>query len=564
MSNKSFEIGLVMAGAVSAGAYTAGVIDFLLQALEEWHRAKAAGNPDAPPHEINIKVIAGASAGGMTGAIFTAMMNGDFSPITVLPGREPNRDQINRNKLYKSWVDAVDIREMLKDRDLKEKDSNVKSLLDSSVLDQIADSAISFSPGRAWRPYLSDQLHLYLTLTNLQGVPYDIQFKGRSGKGHSISQHTDFMHFVLSEQNPDIKEAEWLDPNDNAQENWQLLKNTALATGAFPGGLAPRALQRKFDNYDYRTWPIPQRPDGTTQPFVCTKMVNIKPSWPPRNGEQFHFLSVDGGVMDNEPMELARRTLAGDKGYNPREAESADRAVIMVDPFPSEKKVAMKSPEELEEYDIISIFTELFGSLMSQARFKPDELMLANSDTIYSRYLIAPTRNLPDDTKAEYPIASGFLGGFGGFFSKKFRMHDFQLGRRNCQQFLRAYLTLPLEKARKNPVFADYSEADFEKFSIKRDGSTLLPLIPLMGSAKEEAFPLRWGALKMSTQELDELRQMINGRTKVVLNRIIEQYVDGGFTRWLAKRAAGLKRGKIVDAIMNKITSDLEEFELKT
>lgn len=563
MSNKPFEIGLVMAGAVSAGAYTAGVIDFLLQALEEWNKAKAAGDSEVPPHEVNIKVIAGASAGGMTGAIFTAMMNDDFEAITALPGKEPGPDEINRNKLYKSWVDEVDIGMMLQDNDLKDKKSGVKSLLDSSVLDHIANSAINFSPGRPPRPYISDQLHLYLTLTNLQGVPYDIHFKGRSGKGHSISQHTDFMHFVLSEQNPGLQEAEWLDPNDNNHQNWQLLKQTALATGAFPGGLAPRAIQRNFDNYDYRTWPIPQRPDGSGQSFVCTKMVNIKPSWPPRNGDRFHFLSVDGGVMDNEPMELARQTLAGDKGYNPREAESADRAVIMVDPFPNEKKVAMKSPEELEEYDIISVFTELFGSLMSQARFKPDELMLANSDSIYSRYLIAPTRSLPDDTRAQYPIASGFLGGFGGFFSKKFRMHDFQLGRRNCQQFLRAYMTLPLEKARKNPVFDEYSEADFEKFSILRDDTKQVPLIPLVGSAKEEAFPLRWGTLKMSSADLDEIEDMIGDRTKLVLNRIIEQYVDGGFGRWIAKRVAGLKRGKIVDAIMNKVKSDLEEFELK-
>lgn len=40
MSVKDFEIGLVMAGAVSAGAYTARVIDFLLQALKEWEMAK--------------------------------------------------------------------------------------------------------------------------------------------------------------------------------------------------------------------------------------------------------------------------------------------------------------------------------------------------------------------------------------------------------------------------------------------------------------------------------------------------------------------------------------------
>ena len=36
-----FEIGLVMAGAISAGTYTAGVIDFLIEALDEWESAKA-------------------------------------------------------------------------------------------------------------------------------------------------------------------------------------------------------------------------------------------------------------------------------------------------------------------------------------------------------------------------------------------------------------------------------------------------------------------------------------------------------------------------------------------
>ena len=67
-----FEIGLVMAGAISAGSYTAGVIDFLIQALDEWEKAKeqarrdiAAGKPtDCPMHEVRIKVMAGARPGG--------------------------------------------------------------------------------------------------------------------------------------------------------------------------------------------------------------------------------------------------------------------------------------------------------------------------------------------------------------------------------------------------------------------------------------------------------------------------------------------------------------------
>ena len=47
-----FEIGLTLTGSVSAGAYTAGVIDFLLQALDEWDKAKQSDrqNYQERPH----------------------------------------------------------------------------------------------------------------------------------------------------------------------------------------------------------------------------------------------------------------------------------------------------------------------------------------------------------------------------------------------------------------------------------------------------------------------------------------------------------------------------------
>src|SRR5262249_60591703 len=65
---KKFEIGLVMAGAISAGAYTAGVIDFLLQALAEWEQARKAEDNATPPHQVTIEVMAGSSGGGGTAA----------------------------------------------------------------------------------------------------------------------------------------------------------------------------------------------------------------------------------------------------------------------------------------------------------------------------------------------------------------------------------------------------------------------------------------------------------------------------------------------------------------
>src|SRR5262250_451740 len=93
---RTFEIGLVMAGAISAGAYTAGVIDFLLQALDEWEKARTTGT--APPHQVKLKVMTGASAGGMTAAITTAALCGDITPVKgpPRPGEEIN------NALYDS------------------------------------------------------------------------------------------------------------------------------------------------------------------------------------------------------------------------------------------------------------------------------------------------------------------------------------------------------------------------------------------------------------------------------------------------------------------------------
>jgi len=38
-TGKPFEIGFVMAGAISAGAYSAGVLDFLVEALDPWGHA---------------------------------------------------------------------------------------------------------------------------------------------------------------------------------------------------------------------------------------------------------------------------------------------------------------------------------------------------------------------------------------------------------------------------------------------------------------------------------------------------------------------------------------------
>ena len=38
--NDTFYLGLTMAGAVSAGAYTGGVLDYIFEVLDKWEKAK--------------------------------------------------------------------------------------------------------------------------------------------------------------------------------------------------------------------------------------------------------------------------------------------------------------------------------------------------------------------------------------------------------------------------------------------------------------------------------------------------------------------------------------------
>ena len=45
LPQKDFHIGLAISGAVSAGAYAAGVLDFLIEALDEWYASKRTIHP---------------------------------------------------------------------------------------------------------------------------------------------------------------------------------------------------------------------------------------------------------------------------------------------------------------------------------------------------------------------------------------------------------------------------------------------------------------------------------------------------------------------------------------
>jgi predicted acylesterase/phospholipase RssA len=310
MAQTDYELGLVMAGAISGGAYTAGVVDFLLEALDAWENAKNTQKA-VPAHSVTIRVMTGASAGAMTTALAGLAFFSDVTPVKNVQD-PPER---KHNRLYDSWVRQVDIAHLLEHRDLANS-GGVQSLLDATTLREIANAALDLAPPKA-RPYVADPLAVYFTVTNLRGVPYGFRLFGAdTATLYGMSSHGDYMAFQLSRtaQRSTLAGSALLNPNDTKGDGWGMFISSALASGAFPIGLQPVDLSRPGTDYDGR--------------------LLRNPAWQPAPSP-YPFLCVDGGVIDNEPLELARHYLAGEAKRNPRPGEVATRSVIMIDPFPN-------------------------------------------------------------------------------------------------------------------------------------------------------------------------------------------------------------------------------------
>ncbi len=124
----------------------------------------------------------------------------------------------------------------------------------------------------------------------------------------------------------------------------------------------------------------------------------------------------------------------------------------MVDPFPEGAQfAAVPVPMLLRMLGLSAVAGKLLGTLVGQARFKPAELVQAQDPDVHSRFLITPSRSQDGGgVSGAKAISCGLLGGFGGFLDESFRLHDFALGQRNCQWFLKRHFVLDPA----NPVLA--------------------------------------------------------------------------------------------------------------
>ena len=548
-----YKIGINMAGAISAGAYTAGVLDFLTEALDEWYAAKQRGEA-VPMHDVVIEVFSGASAGGMCAAISSVMLYQDFQHIHNVNQRDTN------NIFYESWVNTIDIVPLLETGDLS-KSAPVDSLLNSSIIDHIADTVLKpRSSAPVLRPYVSSTLTLFLSLTNLRGVPYSLNGEAPGSIEETTFFYGDRIRFqtVSSGTAPvESPAAHALDLSNGNAAGWQLLKTAAMATGAFPVFLKPRILDRELEEYVPPGWEsVLSAVTGTPPP--------VTPTIPPKDGNPYVTLNVDGGVTNNDPFNYAHDYLMSldppvNESLAAQDPYKVDRAVIGIAPFPT---TAAFDPAFNAQSNsaVFAALPRLFSALIGQARFFGESLSAIMHGTTFDRYVIVPSddelakkyevENVPAEQQAP-SLQCATLGAFGGFFLRGFRAHDYALGRRNAQKFLDTRFVLPAEnpiieaglsalgQAAQQQVRETFGRKPPGTYSAVRpmtpDGaqpaaapspgqSEWIPIIPLCGSAKEPvAHPVRE---QMSSSDLAKILRLFRRRLRMLGSVFVAQVQD--------------------------------------
>ena len=456
-----FELGICMAGAVSAGAYTAGAMDYLIEALQTWEEKR--NKEGVPSHRVVVKVIGGASAGGMTGIITASAINNPIPPISRLNHANIFEEQ-PQNKLYHTWVDLLHkdmFPWMLSNNDLSP--GKVYSLVNSSFIDELSKRATIVDPAaRIERPYFDNHLKFFVTLTNLEGFPYKTYLDGMAEDYH-LTAHNDYAAFVLNKSDDDYANDGFTPVDFFTGDGTDRARIAAMATGAFPVGLKSRWLERN---------PLHVRDLELNHPLLQR--------FPPDLKHPYKALIVDGGTLNNEPFLKVRSLMNYDK-----DQYKGDHSIIMIDPFPSSRS-DVEFEVKKDENTMLKVAGLTLNSVLSHARTKPELLTEMFDREELSVFQIAPKKTIDSETVVgSEAIACGFMEGFGGFLNKEFRIHDYFLGRANCERFLREHFTISAETT--NPIFKNgYKNVD--DASHRNEAGDRWQIIPLFNEEADNMY----------------------------------------------------------------------------
>jgi Patatin-like phospholipase len=329
-------LAITIAGAVSLGAYEAGATYEILDAIRQHNEDPGTiTNGDF----IRVDVLTGASAGGMTVAILAQKLLYQKDTFVDSNGKSSPYD----NPLYNTWVKAISLAGLLNatDKPISEGgDPATLSLLASSLINKIAVDTLGLRSTTGQVPQIgglhnaidpSRSLQLGLALTNINGVNY-----GYPMFDESEFQYTDFGDQMLRQ----------FSPANTSLTPWQEIGNAAVACGAFPFAFRTKNLDRVRNDYE----PCDDSDDTTLEP------------WP--GGDEHTFTYTDGGVLQNQPLGMAKNLVDLNDGHLNNER----RFYLFVSPSPMTGEANWKLDED--NTSLLSIGRRLIEIYMGQAGFQ--------------------------------------------------------------------------------------------------------------------------------------------------------------------------------------------------
>lgn len=258
------KLAITISGAVSLGSYESGVVFEVLDALSQ-HNQWAYEN-NLPDERIEIDVLTGASAGGMTVSMIAQRLLFDG----------PAMSQPYNNPIYNAWVSDVDIVGLL---NRGPGEDVTHSVLSSNLVIQISETYLTSRysgqqqppPPQAHPALPSDgKLQLGLALSNLNGVDY---FRPTQSGGQFVyTRHED--QFLC-----ELQQA-----SDDRGATWETIRSSAVACGAFPIAFRVQDLLRNIVEF--------------ADPFLVRNLWGGQPSR--------YFAYTDGGVFQNQPLGMAK------------------------------------------------------------------------------------------------------------------------------------------------------------------------------------------------------------------------------------------------------------------
>lgn len=268
-------LALILNGGASLGSYVGGAVSEILYALER-------RQTDEP---VSIDVITGTSSGALNAALLA---------------RTLCVNQTLRPWIERTWVEAMDAGVLL---DSGREDR--RGLLDAGALDDLARSLVDADPatddGRS--PHAGRPLRVGITLTNLDGLPYDFRygFLNAPDRFYGARVHSDWAEFEVGEG------------HRAGSDVWGAMAETAVAASSLPPFFPPKRLSRELAN-------------------LPGARIDVR-------GDRAEMWHADGSLTEARPLSLARRLARRGEG-----SRGDDWRFVVVDPDMRERGIGEESP----------------------------------------------------------------------------------------------------------------------------------------------------------------------------------------------------------------------------